>query len=247
LTSGRYSLSAAQTNHILELRLYQLTGLEIDKVKAEYGQLLERIKDLLDILAKEERVLTIIKSELRAIKEKYATPRLTQLVPDEVDIAVEDLIATEGVIITLTHNGLIKRTNVSSYRAQRRGGKGVIGMVTREGATEEDKDFIEHLFTAGTHDHLMFFTNMGRAYVERVHEIPDMGRAAKGRSIANFLELKQSETIAALIRIEAKTGPNKEDVTWQQSGFLFFATSQGTVKKTALEEFGNIRKGGIIA
>jgi DNA gyrase subunit A len=247
LTSGRYSFSEAQANAILELRLYQLTGLEIDKVRAEYGVLLERIKDLMDILAKESRVLAIIKAELQAIKEKYATPRMTDLVPDEGEIAIEDLIANEGVIITITHTGLIKRTNISSYRSQRRGGKGVIGMATREGATEEDQDFIEHLFTAGTHDHLMFFTNTGRVYVERVHEIPDMGRAAKGRSIANLLELKAGETIAALIRIEAKTGPNKEDTTWQQPGCLFFATQQGTVKKTPLEDFANVRKGGIIA
>ena len=247
LSNGRYSFSEAQANAILELQLYRLTGMEIDKVRAEYRELLERIKDLMDILAKEARVLAIIKGELQAIKEKYATPRLTELVPDEGEIAIEDLIANEGVIITLTHNGLIKRTNISSYRAQRRGGKGVIGMATREGATEEDKDFLEHLFTASTHDYLMFFTSMGRAYVERVHEIPDMGRAAKGRSIANILELKQSETIAALIRITAKTGPNKEDTTWQQPGFLFFATRHGTVKKTALEDFANVRKGGIIA
>jgi DNA gyrase subunit A len=247
LTSGRYSFSEEQANAILELRLYQLTGLEIDKVRAEYNALVERIKDLLDILAKEARVMAIIKAELQAIKEKYATPRMTDLVPDEGDIAIEDLIANEGVIITLTHTGLIKRTNISSYRSQRRGGKGVIGMATREGATEEDQDFIEHLFTAGTHDHLMFFTNTGRVYVERVHEIPDMGRAAKGRNIANLLELKQGETVAALIRIEAKMGPNKEDTTWQQPGFLFFATQQGTVKKTPLEVFANVRKDGIIA
>lgn len=247
LTNGRYSFSEAQADAVLDLRLYQLTGLEIDKVRAEYRELLERIKDLLDILAKEARVLAIIKSELLAIKEKYATPRLTDLVPDEGEIAIEDLIANEGVIITLTHSGLIKRTNVSSYRAQRRGGKGVIGMATREGDSEEDKDFIEHLFTASTHDYLIFFTNLGRAYVERVHEIPDMGRASKGRSIANILELKSGETIAALIRIIAKSGPNKEDTTWQQEDFLFFATRQGTVKKTALSEFGNVRKGGIIA
>jgi DNA gyrase subunit A len=115
---------------------------------------------------------------------------LTELVPDEGDIAIEDLIANEGVIITITHNGLIKRTNVSSYRAQRRGGKGVIGMTTRETSVVEGEqaDFIEHLFTASTHDYLMFFTNSGRVYVERVHEIPDMGRAAKGRSIANLLD-----------------------------------------------------------
>src|SRR4051812_22624990 len=247
LNNGRYSLSEAQANAILELQLYRLTGLEIDKVRAEYRELLERIKDLMDILAKEMRVLAIIKAELQAIKEKYATPRLTELVPDEGEIAIEDLIVNEGVIITLTHNGLIKRTNISSYRAQRRGGKGVIGMVTREGGTEEDKDFIEHLFTASTHDYLIFFTNTGRAYVEGVHEIPDMGRAAKGRSIANILELKANENIAALIRITAKTGPNKEDTTWEQPGELFFATQQGTVKKTSLNEFANVRKGGIIA
>ena len=120
-------------------------------------------------------------------------------------------------------------------------------MTTREGATDEDKDFIEHLFTASTHDYLMFFTNTGRVYVERVHEIPDMGRAAKGRSIANLLELKAGETIAALIRVLSKTNANKEDVTWEQPGFVFFATKQGTVKKTALDDFANVRKGGIIA
>src|SRR5437899_192546 len=242
LSSGRYSFSEAQANAILELRLYQLTGLEIDKVRAEYNELLTKIKDLLDILAKEARVLAIIKAELMAINEKYATKRLTELVPDEGEIAIEDLIANEGVIITLTHSGLIKRTNISSYRSQRRGGKGVIGMATREGATEEDQDFIEHLFTASTHDYLMFFTNTGRAYVERVHEIPDMGRAAKGRSIANLLELKQGETIAALIRIIAKAGPNNEEQTWQQPGFIFFATKQGKVQQTGLEGYANIRK-----
>jgi DNA gyrase subunit A len=247
LTKGRYALTERQVDAILELRLYQLTGLEIDKVEGEYKELLKRIEDLMDILAKEARVLTIIKNELKAIKEKYATPRLTDLMPDEGEINIEDLIANEGVIITLTHNGLLKRTNVSSYRAQRRGGKGVIGMTTKEGATDEDNDFIEHLFTASTHDYLMFFTNTGRVYVERVHEIPDMGRAAKGRSIANLLELKAGETIAALIRVLSKTNANKEDVTWEQPGFVLFSTKQGTVKKTALADFANVRKGGIIA
>ncbi|HSY09578.1 MAG TPA: DNA gyrase subunit A, partial [Candidatus Dormibacteraeota bacterium] len=247
LDKGRYALTERQVDAILELRLYQLTALEIDKVEGEYKELLERIKDLLDILAKESRVMTIIKAELKAIKEKYATPRKSQIVPDEGEIAIEDLITNEGVIITLTHNGLIKRTNVSSYRAQRRGGKGVIGMTTREAATDEDKDFIEHLFTASTHDYLMFFTNTGRVYVERVHEIPDMGRAAKGRSIANLLELKAGENVAALIRVLSKTNADKEDITWEQPGYIFFATKQGTVKKTALADFANVRKGGIIA
>jgi DNA gyrase subunit A len=247
LVVGRYALTERQVDAILELRLYQLTGLEIDKVEKEYTALLEVIKDLLDILAKESRVMAIIKAELQVIKEKHATPRKSEIVPDEGEIAIEDLIANEGVIITLTHNGLIKRTNISQYRAQRRGGKGVIGMTTREAEPSEDSDFIEHLFTASTHDYLMFFTNTGRVYVERVHEIPDMGRASKGRSIANLLELKAGEKVAALIRILSKTDENKEDVTWQQSGELFFATQQGTVKKTSLNEFSNVRKGGIIA
>jgi DNA gyrase subunit A len=247
LVSGRFGLSERQVDAILELRLYQLTGLEIDKVEKEYKAILEVIKDLLDILAKEARVLAIIKQELLEITAKHATPRLTQIVPDEGEMAIEDLIANEGVIVTITHNGLIKRTNVSSYRAQRRGGKGVIGMVTREGETPEDSDFIEHLFTASTHDYLMFFTNTGRVYVERVHEIPDMGRAAKGRSIANLLELRPEEKVAALVRVSASYGPNKEDQTWQQPLFVFFATRNGTVKKTAMSDFANVRKGGIIA
>jgi DNA gyrase subunit A len=247
LTGGRYCFSEAQADAILDMRLYQLTGMEIDKVRAEYHELVEKIKDLLDILARESRVLAIIKDELQTIKTKYATPRLTELVPDEGEISLEDLVANEGMIITLTHNGLIKRTNVSEYRAQRRGGKGVIGMATREGGGEEDKDFVEHLFTAGTHDYLMFFTNTGRVYVERVYEIPNMERTAKGRNIANLLELQQGETIAACIRIESKADAEKGETTWLQAGYLFFATQQGTVKKTALEEFANMRKGGLIA
>jgi DNA gyrase subunit A len=249
IVEGRYAFTESQVDAILELRLYQLTGLEREKIKAEYDALIARIQDLLDILARETRVLGIIRTELLAIRDKFGTPRRTEIVPDEGEIAIEDLIANEGVIITLTHNALIKRTNVSAYRAQRRGGKGVIGMATREASPVEGEapDFIEHLFTAGTHDYLMFFTNTGRVYVERVHEIPDMGRASRGRSIANLLELKPEEKIAAMIRIESKLGPNKEDVTWQQPGILLFATRQGTVKKTAVSEFANVRKGGIIA
>ena len=249
IKGGYYLLSEAQVNSILDLRLYQLTGLEQDKIKAEYDELLIKIEDLMDILAREERVLAIIKDELTAIKDKHATPRRTDLVPDEGDMAIEDLIANEGVIITLTHNGLIKRTNVSSYRSQRRGGKGVIGMGTRKDSVVqgEAEDFIEHLFTASTHDYLMFFTNTGRVYVRRVHEIPDMGRAAKGRNIANMLELQSGEKIAALIRVESQLGEDKENLTWKQEKFLFFATESGTVKKTALEAYSNVRRNGINA
>jgi len=249
--SGLYLFSEQQINAILDLRLYQLTGLEQDKIVSEYKELIERIKDLLDIIARESRVLQIIKDELRAIKEKYATPRLTQVVPDEGEISLEDLITNEGTIITITHNGFIKRTAVSAYRAQRRGGKGVKGMVTREGATEDDEDdFVEHLFTATTHDYLMFFTQTGRCYIERVYEIPEMGRASKGRSIANILELRNDEKIAATIRIQAKssgTGPAAIDNTWDEALHIAFATQSGIVKKSNLGDFKNIRKGGIIA
>ena len=186
LTNGRYIISAEQVNAILELRLYQLTGLERGKIVDEYKDLLKKITDLIDILAKEIRVLSIIKKELQVVRDKHGNERRTQIVPDEGEMAIEDLIANEGVIITITHNALIKRTNISSYRAQRRGGRGVIGMTMRDGDKAEDDDFVEHLFTASTHDYLMFFTNSGRVYVERVHEIPDMGRASKGRSIAIF-------------------------------------------------------------
>jgi DNA gyrase subunit A len=249
LIAGRYAFSEAQANAILELRLYQLTGMEQDKVKAEYNELVKRIADLMDILAREERVMSIIKTELGIVKLKYATPRVTDLVPDEGEMAIEDLIANEAVIVTLTHNGLIKRTNISSYRAQRRGGKGVIGMTTRETSVVEGEsaDFIEHLFTGSTHDYLMFFTNTGRVYVERVHEIPDMSRTSKGRSIANLLELRAGETVAAMIRLVSKTSPTNEDQTWDQPFFLFFATRLGTVKKTALSEFANVNRTGIIA
>ena len=249
IKGGYYLLSEAQVNSILDLRLYQLTGLERDKIKAEYDELLVRIEDLMDIIAREDRVLGIIKTDLTEIRDKYATPRRTDIVPDEGDMAIEDLIANEGVIITLTHNGLVKRTNVSSYRAQRRGGKGVIGMGTRKESVVqgEAEDFIEHLFTASTHDYLMFFTNTGRVYVRRVHEIPDMGRSAKGRNIANLLELQSGEKIAALIRVESHLGSDKENLTWQQEQFLLFATESGTVKKTALGAYANVRRTGINA
>ena len=247
LTNGSYLISAEQVTSILELRLYQLTGLERDKILEEYQDLLKTIGDLSDILAKEIRVLSIIKKELIVIRDKHGNERRTQIIPDEGEMNIEDLIANEGVIITITHNSLIKRTNISSYRAQRRGGRGVIGMTTKDGDKPEDDDFVEHLFTASTHDYLMFFTNTGRVYVERVHEIPDGSRASKGRSIANLLEMKPGEKVAALIRIESKRDPQGNDTTWTSGGFVLFATQKGTVKKTSLEDFANCRKGGIIA
>ncbi len=244
LVDGKYKFTEKQVGHILDLRLYQLTGMERDSIKSEYDALIETIKDLMDIIAKENRVLTIIKGELREIQKKYGNERRTQIVPAEGEISIEDLIADEGCIITITHNGFIKRTAVSAYRAQRRGGKGVIGMTARESENEEDSDFVEHLFTATTHDYLMFFTLDGRCYVERVFEIPEGSRASKGRSIANILELRAEEKIAATIRIQ---GQKKEEDTWTDKLHIMFATRSGIVKKSNLSDFKNIRKGGIIA
>jgi DNA gyrase subunit A len=244
LTNGEYAFTERQVNAILDLRLYQLTGLEREGIKSEYDELLKTIRDLLDVLAKEARVMKIIKDELREIQRKYGSERLTEIVPDEGEINMEDLIANEGCIITITHNGFIKRTAVSAYRAQRRGGKGVIGMTTREGVSEEDGDFVEHLFTATTHDYLMFFTTTGRCYVERVYEIPEMSRTSKGRSIANILELRPEEKIAATIRVQ---GQKTDEETWSENLHIVFATRSGIVKKSNLNDFRNIRKGGIIA
>lgn len=251
LRKGRYLFSEAQADAILELRLYQLTGLEQKKVTGEYTELLKTIQDLLDILARETRVLGIIKSELLALREKHATPRLTAIVPDEGEINIEDLIANEGCIITITYGGFIKRTAVSAYRAQRRGGKGVIGMTTRENVGEnQEGDFVEHLFTASTHDSLIFFTKAGRCYIEKVYEIPEMGRASKGRSIANLLNLQPGESIAATLRIQSQvtgSGAAAKDNTWDSKQHILFATKSGIVKKSNLSDFANVRKGGIIA
>ncbi len=242
---GQYKFTEKQVGHILDLRLYQLTGLEQASIKGEYDALLETIKDLMDIIAREKRVLKIITDELREIQKKYGNERRTQIVAAEGEIAIEDLIANEGVIVTLTHKGFIKRTAVSAYRAQRRGGKGVIGMTAREGASEEDDDdFVEHLFSATSHDYLMFFTADGRCYVERVFEIPEGSRASKGRSIANLLELRADEKIAATIRIQ---GQKTDEETWNDKLHIVFATRSGIVKKSNLSDFKNIRKGGIIA
>ena len=244
IVDGRYKFTEKQVGHILDLRLYQLTGLERDSIKTEYDALLEAIKDLLDIIAKEARVLTIIKSELREIQKKHGTERRTHVVAAEGEIAIEDLIANEGVIVTLTHNGFIKRTLVSAYRAQKRGGKGVIGMTARESENVEDSDFVEHLFTATTHDYLMFFTESGRCYVERVFEIPEGSRASRGRSIVNLLELRNEEKIAATIGIQ---GQKTDEETWSDNLHVVFSTRSGIVKKSNLSDFKNIRKGGIIA
>lgn len=244
---GRYVFTDRQVDHILELRLYQLVGLEREKVKNEYDELLEKIKDLLDILAREERVLQIIKDELLEVKEKYGTPRKTDFGHDEGEINVVDLIANDSNLITISHRGYIKRTLASEYRTQSRGGKGLKGMETREAAgDEEEGDFVEHLFAATAHDYLMFFTDTGRVYVERVFQIPEGSRTAKGRSIKNLLNLQTEEKIAAVLRIEA-VGNEDKDATFVEDSYVFFATRSGKVKKTKLSDFRNYRKDGIIA
>jgi DNA gyrase subunit A len=194
-------------------------------------------------------VLTIIKDELSVVKEKYATPRRCPILPDEGEIAIEDLIANEGMIVTLSHRGYIKRTPASEYRVQGRGGKGVRGMETRgTSGAEEEGDFVEHLFSTQAHDYLMFFTNTGRAYVERVYDIPEGSRAAKGRSIKNVLNLQAEESIAAILRLERRLDEDGNDATFaEDSGFVLFATRSGKVKKTGLYDFRNFRKDGIIA
>jgi DNA gyrase subunit A len=234
---AKYKLSDRQADAILELRLYQLTGLERDKIEEEYLAVIQKIEELRSILASEKKVYSIIKKELLEIKEKYADKRRTQIVKDEGEIDVQDLIAKESTLITLSHAGYIKRTSADSYRAQKRGGKGVIGMKSKEEkGDDEETDFVEHLFSASTHDYLMFFTSTGRVYVEKVYEIPEMGRTARGKSIANVLALQPGEKIAALICVQEFTDKQH----------LVMATSSGIVKKTNLSDYSNFRKGGII-
>jgi DNA gyrase subunit A len=243
-----YTFSERQVNAILELRLYQLTGLEQDKVKGEYDGVLADITDLMDILAREERVLIIIKDELRLIKDKYATPRLCTIVAEAGEVAMEDLIANDAMIVTLSHRGYIKRTHSSEYRVQGRGGKGLKGMETRATKKDEADDFVEHLFSVQAHDYLLFFTNTGRVYVERVFELPEGSRTSTGRSIKNVLDLKPEEKIAALLRLERITDEAGNDITFREdAGFVFFATRSGKVKKTALNDFRNYRKAGLTA
>lgn len=245
IVGNRYVFTDVQVNHILELRLYQLTGMERDKVKGEYDEVLSEIKDYLDIIAREIRVLTLIKDELTVIKNKHATPRLTRIEAAQGDMGIEDLIANDSNIVTITHRGFIKRTNTQEYRLQGRGGKGLKGMETRESADGDESDFVEHLFTAGAHDYLMFFTNTGRVYTERVYVVPEMGRTGKGRSIKNLLNLRAEEKIAAVLRVEVNS--DNDEGVWRSDRYVLFATKDGTVKKTALDDFKNIRKDGIIA
>ncbi len=227
---GRYNLTKKQTDAILDLRLYQLTGLEKEKIENEYLELMKIIAALREIIENEEKLLTVIKEELLAVKEKFANPRRTKLMDAEGEFRMEDIIVNEGCIITVTHAGFIKWTSVSSYRSQRRGGKGVIGTGSHE------EDFVEHLFTASTHDYIMFFMNNGRVYVEKVYEIPEGSRISKGRAVVNVLQMQKEEKLAAMICVK----------DFSSEHHLVMCTNKGVVKKTNLEHYKNYRKGGII-
>jgi DNA gyrase subunit A len=264
IVGDKYIFTDKQVEDILELRLYQLVGLERDKIKADYDDVLVSIRDFMDILARESRVLQIIKDELQAIRLKHATPRMTRIEAAEGEIENIDLIPNDPTVVTMTHMGSIKRTPTAEYRVQNRGGKGLKGMETREAQGEEEAtDFVEHLFSAHLHDFLLFFTNTGRMYVERVYQLPEAPRTGKGRSIKNMLNLKPAHTvtrtkdgkeysisfpaekIATVLTLVAQ-GP-EDEAMWAADKYVVFATKDGTVKKTALEEFKNYRKDGLAA
>jgi DNA gyrase subunit A len=225
----RFGLSEKQSQAIVDMRLGRLTGLERDKLEAEYTELQEKIKHLKDILANEYMVLNIIKEELGIIRDKYGDDRRTRIVIDEGEIDLEDLIQEEESVITLTHYGYIKRLPADTYKSQRRGGKGIVGLSTRE------EDFVKDLFITSTHDFLMFFTNKGRVYRKKAYEIPESGRQAKGTAIVNLLQLSQDEKVTTVIPVSE----------YKEGLYLMMATRNGVVKKTDLMEYDSIRKGGL--
>lgn len=233
---NEYQLSDKQAQAILDMRLVRLTGLERDKVENEYSKTMVAIADYEDILAKPERIDKIIYEELLEIQEKFGDERRTELMVGEVlSIEDEDLIEEENVVVTLTHNGYIKRLPTSDFKAQNRGGRGVQGMGVH------DDDFIEHLLTTSTHDELLFFTNVGKVYRMKAYEIPEYGRTAKGIPVINLLDISADEKIQTVINIPA------DKVQTDKEMYLFFITRQGTVKRTSVSKFGNIRKNGLKA
>ena len=226
-----YNLSDAQAQAILELRLQRLTGLEQGKITSEYKDVMAQIVDLLDILAKPSRVTTIVGTELKSIRDQFGDKRRSEIVAQGVDLSIEDLIAPEDMVVTLSHGGYMKAQPVAEYRAQRRGGRG-----KQATGTKED-DFIDHLFIANTHDHILCFSNRGRVYWLKVYNVPQGGRIARGKPIVNLVPLLEHEKITAIL-------PVKEFV---DDHFVFMATAHGTVKKTPLSEFSRPRPSGIIA
>jgi DNA gyrase subunit A len=231
LHNNGYRLSDVQAQRILEMQLQRLTGLEQDKIVAEYKEVMDRITDLLDILSKPERVSAIIAEELTAIKEKFGDKRRSEIVINGQQMSMEDLIAKEEVIVTMSHTGYIKYQPVDDYRAQKRGGRG------KQATAMKEDDFIETLFIANTHDYVLCFSNKGRVYWVKVYEIPQGSRGSRGKPIVNLLQMQADEKISAVLPVKA----------FVEDKFVFFATSEGVVKKTALSDFSNPRKAGIIA
>jgi DNA gyrase subunit A len=226
-----YRLSDEQAQAILELRLQRLTGLEQDKMRDEYRQVMATIADLLDILDKPARVVAIIGDELRAIREQYGDARRSEIVTHAEDIALEDLIAPQDMVVTFSHGGYAKAQPLDEYRAQRRGGRG------KQAASTKEDDFIERLFVAHSHDYLLCFSDRGRLYWLKVYEVPQGGRSSRGKPIVNMFPLGEGEKITAVV-------PVKE---FDPKHYVFMATAQGTVKKTALDDFSRPRPSGIIA
>ena len=226
-----YWLSDAQAQAILDLRLHRLTGLEQSKLRDEYAEILKTITDLLDILANPDRLLRVIREELNALKDQYGDKRRTEIMAMRVSLSVEDLIVPEDVVVTLSHAGYIKSQPLSAYRAQRRGGRGKIATSMKE------EDFVEKLIIANTHSSILCFTNRGKVYWRKVYEIPQAGRGARGKPIVNLLPLEEGESINAILPVR----------DFEQPGYVFMATSDGTVKKTELKEFSRPRSTGIRA
>jgi DNA gyrase subunit A len=231
LTAGGYRLSDAQAQRILEMQLQRLTGLEQEKIVADYKELLETISDLLDILSKPARITAIIGEELAAIKAQYGDKRKSEIVLNAEDIAVEDLIAPQDVVVTFSHAGYIKAQPVADYRAQRRGGRG------KQAAAMREDDFIERLFIAHTHDYILCFSNRGQVYWLKGYEVPAGTRTSRGRPIVNLFPLAEDERISAVLPVK----------TFDETHFVFMATTNGTVKKTPLSDFSRPREKGIIA
>jgi DNA gyrase subunit A len=228
---GRFSFSDIQAQAILDMRLHRLTGLERDKIIAEYNDILALIKRLKEILASEVEILTIIKNELLEIKERYADPRRTEIIEKSGELSLEDLIVEEDMVVTVSHGGYIKRNAVSLYRAQRRGGKGKTGMRPKE------EDFVERLFIASTHSYVLIFSDFGKVYWLKVHEIPQGGRASRGKAIVNLLQLAPGEKVMTILPVKEFT----------EGKYIVTATQKGTIKKTDLMAYSNPRAGGIIA